>query len=54
MNPTFSIFVAATLLVVPTSTEAARGPQASNRNLALPPPYPKSAHHHLRPIRSGA
>ena len=37
MNPTFSIFVAATLLVVPTSTEAARGPQASNRNLALPP-----------------
>ena len=37
MNPTFSIFVVATLLVVPTSTEAARGPQASNRNLALPP-----------------
>ena len=37
MNPTFSIFVAATLLLAPTGAEAARGPAAGNRNLALSP-----------------
>ena len=37
MNPTFSIFVAATLLLAPTGAEAARGPAAGHRNLALSP-----------------
>jgi hypothetical protein len=37
MNTTFFIFVAAASLVASTSAEAARGPEASNRNLALPP-----------------
>jgi hypothetical protein len=37
MNPTFSIFVAATLLLAPTGAEAARGPAAGNRTLALSP-----------------
>jgi hypothetical protein len=31
MNPTFSIFIAATLLLAPTGAEAARGPAAGNR-----------------------
>jgi len=37
MNPTFSIFVAATLLLAPTGAEAARGPAAGNRNAAIAP-----------------
>jgi hypothetical protein len=37
MNTTFSIFVAATLLVAATGAQAARGPAAGNRNLALQP-----------------
>jgi hypothetical protein len=37
MNTTFSIFVAATLLVALTSAAAARGSETSNRNLAVPP-----------------
>jgi hypothetical protein len=37
MNPTFSIFVVATLLLAPTSAEAA---WMGNSNLILPPPSP--------------
>jgi len=37
MNPTFSIFVAAALLLATPSAEAAREPAAGNRNPALPP-----------------
>ncbi len=43
MNRTFSIFVAAALLLGSSSAEAARGTAGSNSNLLLPPQPPISS-----------
>ena len=51
MNPTVSIFVAATLLLASSGAEAARGTAGGSTNLMLPPTPPAStAQPHTNPI----
>jgi len=54
MNRTFSIFVAAALLLGSSSAEAARGTAGSNSSCSRPNRRSAQLHSCLRPIRSGA